>query len=556
MARGFQFQTEAKWNDLGLAEKLNKALQAKWDPVFFFEDSDYLGTSFPKGLWPMQKEIIRRFELGIPTAWDVNEWMKARQHAFDHEKLDDWMLDNFQYYTELVMAAGMRSSKTTITGGLGLYGAFLLLNLPNPGEYFGLRKGQELFIINVATSDEQAHDTIYAVEAGLMRYSPYFESLKMGSKYNEFRFPDKDLVIRSGGSNSGSLVGRTLFRALFDELDRFQDTGGRRSGFEVYNGLGRGVTSCRWPDSDPEDPLGQAGKKIAISSMMAREGMIDQLVNMSKKLDTMLGYKLATWEINPNLTEAALAEEFAKDPDKAWRDFGVQPGMNIQGYYRDPTVIKWNMERQNPLLQYQYGDEKHLVFQDSFQGKPGIDYALAGDPAVKNDSFGMCLGHKEPDGDKYKFVVDFVHRIRPALEVDPAEVAWLVDQIKRRFNVRWFIIDQWNYPETIAKVRASGIDVEFNTVRKEQHDKLKECWYTKKCDCYEFPFLKKELTNLEIHRSTKVDHPRDGSKDVADAVANACWKVMTIEDLSRPPAHHYVKVVQRRTPLARPYSVR
>ena len=552
MARGFEFQTVNDWKDLTFSEKAHKTLSVEWDPVYFFEDDYFLGESFPKGLWPMQKEIIRRFELGIPTAWDVNAWMEAREHAYNHESLDDWLADNYQYYTELVMAAGMRSSKTTITGGLGLLGAHQLLNLPNPGEYFGLRKGQELFIINVATSDEQAHDTIYAVEAGLMRYSPYFANLRMGSKYNEFRFPDKDFVIRSGGSNSGSLVGRTLFRALFDELDRFQDTGGRRSGFEVYNGLGRGVTSCRWPGSDPEDPLGQAGKKIAISSMMSREGMIDQLVTMSEKIDSMLGYKLATWEINPNLTEAALAEEVRKDPDKAWRDFGVQPGMNIQGYYRDPNVIKWNTERMNPLLEYQYGDEKHMVFLDSFVGKPDYDYALSGDPAVKNDAFGLCLGHQE-DG---KFVVDFVHRVKPLLEVDPAEVAWIVDQIKGRFNVRWFIIDQWNYPETIAAIRASGITIEFNTVRKEQHDKLKECWYTNVVDCYEYPFLLKELTNLEIHRSTKVDHPRKGSKDVADAVANTCWKVMATPEETAGPSHRYIRVIQRRTPVGRAYVVR
>lgn len=523
----FAEELPIQWNDLTRSEQLQKTLDVDWDPIVFCEDPHFLGLSLSTA-WPLQKEIIRRFELGIPDGtlkgqekWETDAWMAARQHAYDHETLDEWLIENYQHYTELVIEAGMRSSKTTIAGWLGLYGAFKLLNMRNPGEYFGLRKDQELFIINVATSDDQAYDTIFAVERGFLVNSPYFRNFQIHHKRNEFRFPEKSLIIRCGGSNSGSLVGRTLFRALFDELARFQDTRGRRSGSEVYAGLGRGVTSVRHPDLDPEHPWSQLGKKVAISSVLYDNDIIDHLVKISADIPSMLGYKYATWEMNPNLTEAALRDEFIKDPDKAWRDFGAQPGMVIERYYRDPSVIKFNTERLNPLLKYDYGNARFMQFADWFMGKPGVDYYLTGDPAVKMDHFGIALGHLEGD-DVY---VDFVHEIAPRTEVDPSEVEWIVKHINSRFNVREFIVDQWNYPETLARLRNTGVKIVFHVVKKPEHDKLKECWYMKQLDCYPYDELRSQLSSLEVIRQTRVDHPRKGKKDVADAVANLAFRL-------------------------------
>lgn len=508
------------WDDLTRAEQMQKVLDVDWDPIVFCEDPYFLGRSLSE-TWPMQKEIIRRFELGIPETWDTLEWMDKRQWAFDHEKLEDWLPENYQHYTELVIEAGMRSSKTTIAGWLGLLGTFRLLNLPNPGEYFGLRRDQELFIINVATSDDQAYDTIFAVEKGFLVNSPYFRSHTIRSKHNEFRFPEKDIIIRCGGSNSGSLVGRTLFRALFDELARFQDTRGRRSGQEVYAGLGKGVVSVRDPNLDPEHPNSQLGKKIAISSVLYDNDIIDMLVKQSKDIDSMLGYKYATWEMNPNLTEQALRDEFRKDPDKAWRDFGAQPGMVIERYYRDPSVIVFNEERLDPLLEYEDGNARFIQFADWFVGKPGYDYYLTGDPAIKMDSFGMAMGHLEGD----IVYVDFLKEFKPQVEVDPSEIEWVVKNLISRFNIREFIIDQWNYPETLAKLRNQGVKIEFHIVKKAEHDKLKECFYMKQFDCYESENLREQLSNLEVIRQTKVDHPRKGKKDLADAVAQLAFRL-------------------------------
>lgn len=530
----FAEELKISWNDLTFSEQMQKIIDVDWDPVCFCEDPYFLGLSLAS-CWPMQKEIIRRFELGVPRKWNVDEWMTARQHSLDHENYDDWMKENYQHYTELVIEAGMRSSKTTIAGWLGLLGTFRLLNLPNPGEHFKLRKDQELFIINVATSDDQAYDTIFAIERGFIVNSPYFRHFDVDMKYNEFRFDEKKVIVRCGGSNSSSLVGRTLFRALYDELARFQDTRGRRSGYEVYAGLGRGVTSVRDPGLPPEHAWSQQGKKIAISSVMYDGDIIDQLVKQSETIESMLGYKYATWQMNPNLTEQALKDEFLKDPDRAWRDFGSQPGMAIEKYYRDPTVIVFDDTRLNPLMHYEYGNARYMQFADWFMGKPGTDYFLTGDPAIKMDSFGIALGHLEGNS----VYVDFLHKIAPKAEVDPSEVEWITKQLNSRFSIREFIVDQWNYPETLARLRNEGVNIVFHTVKKQEHDKLKECWYMKQINCYESAQLREELSNLEVIRQTHVDHPRGGEKDLADAVANLSFRLKGESYVQAPPTFHY-----------------
>jgi hypothetical protein len=384
------------------------------------------------------------------------------------------------------------------------------------------------FIINVATSDEQAHDTIYAQEKGKVDSSPFFQYLKPNERYNEFRFVDKNVIIRCGGSNSGSLVGRNVKAALFDELARFKDTKGERSGFAVYNGLGRGTKKV---------PALKA-KRVAISSVLYTNDIIDTLYEMTKRVPTMLGYKYATWEMNPNLSLEVLQDEFQKDESSAWRDYGVQPSRDIEKYYGDPTIIKFT-SRVNPL-------RKDGSLEDWFIGDPQKMYLMTGDPAITFDSFGLALGHQEND----ITVVDFLHKITPKVEIDPSEVIYYIDMLRSRFGIQKFIVDQWNYPETLARIRnESGISVEFNIVSKVQHDKLKEAWSLGKIDCFEHAHLQEELLNLELHRGRKVEHPRRGSKDLADALAQLIWAFQKPIEKANPFAVPYFRKIVVNEPL-------
>jgi hypothetical protein len=257
-------------------------------------------------------------------------------------------------------------------------------------------------------------------------------------------------------------------------------------------------------------------RRIAISSTLYSGDIIDQLYEQSKRIPTMLGFKYATWEMNPNITEASLQDDFAQDPDAAWRDYGAQPSRAIEKYYTDVNIIVFNKDRSNPVL-------VNGEIADWLVGSKRFEYVLTGDPASKFESFGLALGHLSEDGNK--IVIDLLHKIAPKLEVDPTEVKYFIGTLRKRFDIRKFIVDRWDYPETIAEIRESGVQVEFNVVKLQQHERLKEAWRLHELDCYEHEDLRKELTNLEIHRGQKVDHPRKGAKDLADALAQLVWEL-------------------------------
>lgn len=517
------------WDDLAPSEQMHKMLQARFDPIFFCEDPYFLGLE----IWPLEQEIIRRFTWGVPKEMAVDEWLGLREDALrknDPAAIEEFTKKYVTWYNDLVIEAGMNSGKTFLSSCIGLQQAYELLSLEDPVHYYGAGPGTEFFILNVATSDEQAHDTIYAQEKGKIEVSPYFQHLHPTERYNEFCFPQKHVTIRCGGSNSASLVGRAVKCALFDEIGRFQDTKGSRSGWSVYHGLGRGTKKVPKLKS----------RRVAISSTLYSGDIIDQLYEQSKRIPTMLGFKYATWDMNPNITEEMLKDDFAQDSDAAWRDYGAQPSRAIEKYYADVNIIEFNDRRMNPVL-------PNGEIADWLVGSKQFDYVLTGDPAVKFESFGLALGHNAPDG---RVFIDLLHKIAPKLEVDPTDVKYFIGTLKKRFDIRKFIVDRWDYPETIAEIRESGITVEFNVVKLQQHERLKEAWRLHEIDCYKHDPLREELTNLEIHRGQKIDHPRKGAKDLADALAQLVWELKGKPIVETPFAPiYYRKIVAKEMPL-------
>jgi len=508
------------WEDLDYAVRMQLILRARDDPVFFAENEFFLGLE----LWPLEKDILRRFILNIPREMKIEDWVELRDVYLKENKIDEFNSKYIQQYSDLIIMAGMNSGKTFLTSVIGLQQAFELLSLEDPVKYYGAGAGTEFFVLNVATSDEQSHDTIFAQEKGKIENSPYFQYLHPTERYNEFCFPQKHVTIRCGGSNSASLVGRAVKCALFDELGRFKDTKGERSGWAVFHGLGRGTKKI---------PALKA-RRVAISSTLYSGDIIDQLYEQSQRIPVMLGYKYATWDMNPNITEESLKDEFSQDSDAAWRDYGSQPSRAIEKYYTDVSIIEFNKSRPNPVL-------VNGEIAEWLIGSKSYEYILTGDPAVKFEAFGLALGHLSEDG---RIVVDLLHKIAPKLEVDPTEVKYFVGTLKKRFNIGKFIVDRWDYPETISDIRESGIQVDFNVVKLQQHERLKEAWRLHEIDCYEHEALKDELTNLEIHRGQKVDHPRKGAKDLADALAQLVWELKG-KPVEAVPFHpmYYRKIV-------------
>jgi len=408
------------------------------------------------------------------------------------------------------------SGKTTIASICACYEAFKLVSIGYPCKRYGLPPGSKIYITNVATSAPQAKDTVFAAIKARIDNSPWFQQQKYTEHWNEFIFPvfDGEIIIRSDHSNSASLVGRTQICVTFDELARFKDTKGNSSGEMVYDALSRSVKTFK-----------KAGRRIAISSPMLNTDFHMQLYRAGKlnpkKVYTRL---MPTWDMNPNITYASLADEFARNPETAMRDYGAVPSAAIESYFKEPQKI--DMCEDVAMINAFKWDESLFSLELNPEWSPldGVRYVLAGDPSFKNDSFGMCLEHMQ----RGKYVIDGLGRFLPNTvdlqhEIDTEAVSKLVMGVREDMWLSDFVTDTWMFPETQQRIRKKGVNTVNNVVKKEHYDFLKEKVYTHIIDWPESEIMMTELKGLELLRGQKVDHPKKGSKDVSDAAANATW---------------------------------
>jgi len=402
------------------------------------------------------------------------------------------------------------SGKTFLSAVFALYEAFRLLILPDPAEHYGLAPGSKIFIVAVAVSEDQARDTVFSEILAKVRHSPFFRQYNPKAYETEIRF-NKPIVILCGTSSSASLVGRSVKVAIFDELARFEQSTSKRGAKNVYTSLSRGTTT-----------FGLDGKVIVISSVQTPTDLVMQLYEQSKTQPEMLGVKCPTWEFNPNLPfdSPKLQAELKKDPAAFWRDYGCEPSFYEQAYYGNQDIIYVNEERPNIFDLMKEGFDLEKLNKYIYCSQM---YVLAGDQSFKHDSFGFCIAYHDLNSGKY--IVPGLKLLTPPKkgEVDPFKVRDFIFKCIDLFPISTVVFDMWNYPEVISDVRKRGIPVVIHHAGKAEHDRVKELFYSRKLDICNYPELVRELKQLQLKASGKVDHLPRGRKDVADALANAIW---------------------------------
>jgi hypothetical protein len=447
----------------------------------------------------------------------------------------------------------MRGSKTVTASIIETYEAFRLIQLKDPWRHFGLAPGQQIFIVNVATSESQGLDTIFAAVKSRINGSEWFVNQSPKEQFNEFHFKESHIIIRSEHSNSASLAGKTAKIVALDETARFKDNSGKASSQMVYDTLARSTKT-----------FGKEGLVLSVSSpiffndfqmqLLKTCGTIYMVDNRKyaddyfhdlqqipgsnyyinpSGLPQSLGYWLATWEMNPHITRESLEPEFLRNPEAAMRDFHAVPSTKIERYYRELARLDnlFDATIPNPIIDIP-GKSPASLLKPAFEGK-SYRYSLAVDPAFTSDAMGIALSHVQDN----KYHIDLAYRFTPTKahgEIQSEEVQLLIAAILDRFRVTHFTSDTYQYPTVIQFVESKGVPFEQHFVKKAEHDKLKEAIYSNNVTTYTNDILLFELKNLELVKGEKVDHPRGGSKDVVDAVANSIAFLDLLSAAKRP----------------------
>lgn len=493
--------------EVGLNDISPPAIEIKEDlnVIDFIEDRAHLNFK----LNPMQALILKAF-YGLEMTEEELEIM----HRLQEEKKTTW--EEGESYRELVVVAGMKGGKTILASCISCWEEYELYRTGDACKHWGFPAGQPIFIINVATSRVQAEDTIYAQTLARIKSSAFYNLRPYTEKGGTIRFKDSGLEMRCGHSNSASIVGKLAKLVLFDELARFKDKGGKNSAEAVYTSLTRSV-----------EPFGEDGKIVSISSPLWDKDKIMSLFWLSGRIENMLGFKLATWEMNPKLPKKHFTNEFKKDPEAAARDFGADPSKGSDDYYKVPSRIEETFLRcvgtQNPV------DEEGNL-EKWFKGNPEFDYYLHGDPAARNDAFGIALAHRLGS----RIILDLCYRFEATMgEIDVLEVRnFLLEILKRDFKIRRATFDTWGAIVVWQALQAEGIEPENLFVLKPQHDGLKQTIYQGALEGHFPEALRDEIRGLVLKQGMKVDHRYGSSKDMADAAAavvSGCLGEETVE---------------------------
>lgn len=470
---------------------------------------------------PMQELILRAF-YNLP----LSDEQKNLLQSFKNRGMTTW--EEGADYNELVLLIGMKGGKTTLASLIVQIEEFELYKIGNIPEYYGLTPGEEIYIINVATNKDQAADTIFAKVQASIERSPYFLTRRPDLVGNTYHFRDTNVFIKSGHSNSSSLVGKACKLVLLDELDRFTNNkSGKYSAGEVYNALCESTGPFRSKKHND-------GKIVSISSLVHGKGFMVYLYGLCKQLkNDMLGFWMPEWEMQPHKYSGKVFlhkslkipiehySAYKKNPGRFLRDKAGILGYTKGAYYRMQDKIKDSFENSHNLgFKNPIDDERR--FAEWFKAKEDMRYYMHHDPSSNHDAYAIAVGHKEGDN----VVIDMIHRFIPneeggEIDIDDIE-KFCLDIFKVFPSIEKITYDTWAAKGVMQTFQKAGYIAENLYIKISQHDSLKEEIYAGRLRCHKYDILESELLAL-LQDGDKIDHPVGGSKDTADAVAAICW---------------------------------
>jgi phage terminase large subunit-like protein len=469
-----------------------------------------------------------------------------------------------QTCNEVIFQLGKGSGKDYSSTIACAYIVYLLLCLKDPASYYGKPPGDTIDILNIAINATQAQNVFFAGFKNRITRSPWFEG-KYIQKAGHFAF-DKNVNVFSGHSEREAWEGYNVIYVVLDEISGFalESTSGNdqaKTAQAVYD-MYRASVSSRFPEF---------GKIVLLSFPRFKGDFIQQRYNAviaeketitrthTFKLDPDLpeGYegnefeveweedhiyryttprvyalKRPTWEVNPTKKIDDFTRDFFDNPIDSLSRFACMPPESIDGLFKDKQKVEEAFVAKN-------GVDEDGTFFDDFKPDSTKTYYVHVDLAKKHDHCAVSLAHVEKwvtreiagktTNPAPLVVVDAVRWWTPTKEknVDFADVREYIVSLRRRgFNIRLVTFDRWRSDDMIDYLRDVGMRSEVLSVANSHYTDLVMVISEGRLLGPNVPLLKEELVKLRIMPNGKIDHPRTGSKDLADATCGAVYNAI------------------------------
>jgi hypothetical protein len=469
-----------------------------------------------------------------------------------------------QTANEVIAQLGKGSGKDYCSTIATAYIVYLLLCLKDPASYYGKPPGDAIDILNIAINAQQANNVFFKGFKTRIEKSPWFTG-KYTDKASEMKF-DKSITVHSGHSEREAWEGYNVIVVILDEISGFatENTTGHDQAktadaiYEMY----RASVDSRFPDfgkvillSFPRfknDPIQKfyesviAEKETVVRSHNFKmdldlpDGTEGNEFVVEWEEDHILSYsipkvyalKRPTWEINPTRSIDDFKVAFYKNSMDALGRFACMPSDAVDAFFKSREKIETAFNNTAVAID-QFGR-----FENWFAPDPDKEYFIHVDLAQKHDHCAVSLAHvqkwvnvKVSDTYTQPAPIVEVDAVRfwtptPDKSVDFTEVKDYILSLRTKgFKIKLCTFDRWNSHDMMQQLKQYGINTEILSVAKKHYDDMAMIVLEERLKGPHITLLIDELLQLKIMRD-KVDHPRKGSKDLADAVCGSIFNAI------------------------------
>lgn len=471
-------------------------------------------------------------------------------------------------YEEIVFMCGIGWGKSFSNADILAYLIYCALCLKNPQDYYGLAPGTEIHLMLMSNSERQAHDVIFSTIKAAIDNSPWFQNPEYAyDKKTESRliFP-KNIQLIPGNSQETFFEGYNIIAGIIDEADSHKRTSEKDYVDDGYTAIKRRVVS-RFQDK---------GLVMIIGSPKLTDGFLMNKFKEAKNNPKIYAKSVPTWDSlqgtnklkGPTFrVEHAMLRnkdlgggsgyidvpieykgEFERNVEKALRDLAAVPFYAVSPFFTMPEKV----ENYSIVTEVPY-DKDHII-KPTFLGDGMTNNYIHIDLALKHDACGIAMGHiadfaEFEDEVKPIIQVDLMLRIAapPGGEIIFGDIRKILYNLQERGFVLYQVtLDGWQSAETLQHLRRKNIRAELLSVDKTTapYEELKDALYENRFQSHDMKELIRlkdgstrtvnifveECVHLELLDGKKVDHPSNGSKDVADAVAGCVYNIATSQE--------------------------
>lgn len=482
-----------------------------------------------------------------------------------------------QTCNEVIAQLGKGSGKDYSSTIATAYIVYLLLCLKDPASYYGKPPGDSIDILNIAINAQQANNVFFKGFKTRVDRSPWFTG-KYESKASEMKF-DKSITVHSGHSEREAWEGYNVIVVILDEISGFatENTTGHdqaKTADAIYS-MYRASVMSRFPDfgkvillSFPRfknDPIQKfyesviAEKETIVRSKTLKmdeelpDGTDGNEVIVEWEEDHIKSYlypktyalKRPTWEINPTKKIEDFKVDFYRDMQDALGRFACMPSDAVDAFFKSREKIEKAFNNLS-LAVDQFGR-----FEPWFAPDLDKEYFIHVDLAQKHDHCAVSMSHinkwvnvKVTDTYSQPAPIVEVDAVRywtptPDKSVDFTEVKDYILSLRTLgFKIRLCTFDRWNSHDMMQQLKQYGINTEILSVAKKHYDDMAMVVLEERLKGPHISLLIDELLQLRIMRD-KVDHPRKGSKDLADAV---CGSIFNAISMTRPDYNQTINI--------------